>query len=39
VAGSCEHGDKPSGSVKGDEFLDRVSNHWLLLREVGLLVF
>jgi hypothetical protein len=22
VAGSCEHGNKPSGSIKGGEFLD-----------------
>jgi hypothetical protein len=22
VAGSCEHGDEPSGSIKGREFLD-----------------
>jgi hypothetical protein len=22
VAGSCEHGNEPSGSVKGEEFLD-----------------
>jgi hypothetical protein len=22
VAGSCEHGDEPSGSIKGGEFLD-----------------
>jgi hypothetical protein len=22
VAGSCEHGDKPSGSIEGGEFLE-----------------
>jgi hypothetical protein len=22
VAGSCEHGNEPSGSIKGGEFLD-----------------
>jgi hypothetical protein len=22
VAGSCEHGDEPSGSIEGGEFLD-----------------
>jgi hypothetical protein len=22
VAGSCDHGDEPSGSIKGGEFLD-----------------
>jgi hypothetical protein len=24
VTGSCEHGNKPSGSVKGEVFLDRL---------------
>jgi hypothetical protein len=22
VAGSCKHGNKPSGSIKGDQFLE-----------------
>jgi hypothetical protein len=26
VAGSCEHGNKPSGSIKGGEFLDYLSD-------------
>jgi hypothetical protein len=26
VAGSCEHGNGPSGSIKGGEFLDWVSD-------------
>jgi hypothetical protein len=26
VAGSCEHGNKPSGSIKGGEFLDFLSD-------------
>jgi hypothetical protein len=25
VAGSCEHGDEPSGSIKCEEFLDYLS--------------
>jgi hypothetical protein len=32
VAGSCEHGNKPSGSLKCWEFLDWRSNCWLLKR-------
>jgi hypothetical protein len=35
VAGSCEHGDEPSGSVKHTEFLNRLSV--LLASQVGLL--
>jgi hypothetical protein len=35
VAGSCEHGDEPSGSVKLTEFLNRLSV--LLASQVGLL--
>jgi hypothetical protein len=27
VAGSCEHSNEPSGSIKGGEFLDQVSNY------------
>jgi hypothetical protein len=27
VVGSCEHGNKPSGSIKGREFLDKVSSY------------
>jgi hypothetical protein len=27
VKGSCEHGNEPSGSIKGGEFLDRLSDH------------
>jgi hypothetical protein len=26
VAGSCEHGNEPSGSIKGTEFLDQLSD-------------
>jgi hypothetical protein len=25
VAGSCEHGNEPSGSINGGEFLDKVT--------------
>jgi hypothetical protein len=30
VAGCCEHGDKPPGSVKDDEFLDKLNEYYLL---------
>jgi hypothetical protein len=30
VAGSCEHGNKPSGSIKGRGFLDKLRNYQLL---------
>jgi len=26
VAGSCEHGNEPSGSIKGGEFFDQLSD-------------
>jgi hypothetical protein len=29
-AGSCEYGNKPSNSIKGGEFLNWVSDYWLL---------
>jgi hypothetical protein len=29
VADCCEHGDEPSGSIKGGEFLDQLRNHEL----------
>jgi hypothetical protein len=29
VAASCEHGNEPSGSIKGGEFLDQLSDHWI----------
>jgi hypothetical protein len=28
VAGFCEHGNDPSGSIKGEEFLDYLSDCW-----------
>jgi hypothetical protein len=33
VAGSCEHGDEPSGHIKGVEFLDQLSDCWLLEKD------
>jgi hypothetical protein len=30
AANSCEHGNEPSGFIKGEEFLDWVSDHLLL---------
>jgi hypothetical protein len=27
LEGSCEHGNEPSGSIKGKEFLYELSNH------------
>jgi hypothetical protein len=29
---SCEHGDEPQGSIKGREFLNYMSEYWLLNR-------
>jgi hypothetical protein len=33
VAGYCEHGNEPSGSVKGGEFLNWLSDCQLLKKE------
>jgi hypothetical protein len=30
VTGCCEHGDEPPGCIRGGEFLDYLSNCWLL---------
>jgi hypothetical protein len=30
VAGSCEHGNEPSGFIKGREFLDQLRDYYLL---------
>jgi hypothetical protein len=30
MAGSCEHGNEPSGSIKGEEFIEYLSDYWLL---------
>ena len=29
VAGCCEHGNEPSGSMKRGKFLDQLRNRWL----------
>jgi hypothetical protein len=29
VAVTCEHGNEPSGAVRGGEFLDQLSDWWL----------
>jgi hypothetical protein len=36
VAGSCEHGNEPSDSIKGGEFLDNVSDYQLLNKDPDL---
>jgi hypothetical protein len=33
MAGSCERGNEPAGSVKGGEFLDCLSDWWLLKKD------
>jgi hypothetical protein len=33
VAGFCEHGNEHSGSIKGGEFLDCMSDYWLLKKD------
>jgi hypothetical protein len=33
VVGSCEHGSEPSGSIKGREFLDWLSDCWHLMED------
>jgi hypothetical protein len=30
--GCCEHGNEPSYSIEGGEFLDFLSDYWLLKR-------
>jgi hypothetical protein len=34
VAGSCEHGTEPSGSIKGGEFLDHLSGFLSLMKDL-----
>jgi hypothetical protein len=36
VAGSCEHGNEPSGSIKGGKFLDWLSDYQLLKKDCSL---
>jgi hypothetical protein len=33
VAGSCEHDNEPSGSIKGGQLLDQLSDCWLLKKD------
>jgi hypothetical protein len=33
VASSCEHGDEHMGSIKGGEFLDKLSDYYLLKKD------
>jgi hypothetical protein len=33
VAGSCEHGNEPFGSIKGRELLDQLSNYQSLRKD------
>jgi hypothetical protein len=35
VAGCCEHGDEPSGSVKGAIFLDQLSDCQVLKEDIA----
>jgi hypothetical protein len=35
VAGCCERGNEPSGSIKGGGFLDYVINYWLLKEDLA----
>jgi hypothetical protein len=37
VAGCCEHGNEPSGSIKGSEFLEQSSDYQLRKKERTLL--
>jgi hypothetical protein len=36
IAGSCEHGNAPEGSMKGEEFLDQPSDCQLLKEDFTL---
>jgi hypothetical protein len=33
VAGSCDHGDEPSGSITSELFLDELSDYHLLNKD------
>jgi hypothetical protein len=33
LAGSCEHGNEPSGPTRGGEFFDHLSEYWLLKKD------
>jgi hypothetical protein len=34
VTGCCEHGNEPSGSIKGAEFIRQLSECWLFMERV-----
>jgi hypothetical protein len=36
VAGSCEHNNEPSGSIKDVEFVDWLSDYWPLKKDSAL---
>jgi hypothetical protein len=36
VAGSCEHGNEPSGSIKGGELADQLSDYQLLKKDCSI---
>jgi hypothetical protein len=36
VVGRCEHGNEPLGSIKGGEFLDKLSDYQLLKKDSAL---
>jgi len=36
LARSWEHGNEPVGSIKGEEFLDSLSDYWLLKKDSAL---
>jgi hypothetical protein len=33
VGGCCEHSNKPSGSIKGEEFIDWPSEYWVINKD------
>jgi hypothetical protein len=33
VAGCCEHGNEPSGSIQGGKFLDQLSYYQILIKD------
>jgi hypothetical protein len=35
MVGSCEHSNESSGSIKGGQFLDHLSDYWLLNKDSG----
>jgi hypothetical protein len=33
VAGCCEHGNDPSGSIKSGKYLDQLRDYWLVKKD------